>query len=147
MATIKAFSDLQQSKKLAEILPLESADMTYCAITKGMRKKMTIKNWEVKVGLDIAVKKNLFSYRNGYMIPCWSLSALLSFLPNNKHITTTLSRGGWKIEPIEYIDKWFCEYEDEVDEDSPCKGFTVSADNPVDACYEVIIKLYELKML
>ena len=29
MATIKAFSDLEQSKKLAEILPLESADMCY----------------------------------------------------------------------------------------------------------------------
>lgn len=27
MATIKSFSDLQQSKKLAEFLPLESADM------------------------------------------------------------------------------------------------------------------------
>lgn len=76
-------------------------------------------------------------------IPAWSLAALLGVLPNNKHISTTLSRGGWKIEPVEYIDKWFCEYEDEVD----CKGFTVSADNPVDACYEMIIKLHELNLL
>ena len=29
MATIKAYTDLSQSKKLAEILPLESADMNY----------------------------------------------------------------------------------------------------------------------
>ena len=27
MATIKSYTDLEQSKKLAEILPLESADM------------------------------------------------------------------------------------------------------------------------
>lgn len=27
MATIKSFTDLEQSKKLAEILPIESADM------------------------------------------------------------------------------------------------------------------------
>ena len=43
MATIKSYTDISQSKKLAEILPLESADMTYCAITEGMREKMTIK--------------------------------------------------------------------------------------------------------
>lgn len=29
MATIKAYTDLEQSKKLAEILPVESADMYY----------------------------------------------------------------------------------------------------------------------
>lgn len=29
MATIKSYTDLEQSKKLAEILPLESADMHY----------------------------------------------------------------------------------------------------------------------
>lgn len=29
MATIKSYSDIEQSKKLAEILPLESADMYY----------------------------------------------------------------------------------------------------------------------
>ena len=29
MATIKSYSDLEQSLKLAEILPLESADMYY----------------------------------------------------------------------------------------------------------------------
>ena len=29
MTTIKSYSDLQQSKKLAKILPLKSADMYY----------------------------------------------------------------------------------------------------------------------
>lgn len=29
MATIKSYTDLEQSKKLAEILPIESADMHY----------------------------------------------------------------------------------------------------------------------
>jgi hypothetical protein len=66
------------------------------------------------------------------------LTALLSVLPNNEHITTTLSRGGWKIEPVEYIDEWFCEYEDE---DTSCKNFSVSADNPIDACVAMIKKL------
>lgn len=29
MATIKSYTDIEQSKKLAEILPTESADMCY----------------------------------------------------------------------------------------------------------------------
>ena len=32
MATIKSYTDIEQSKKLAEILPLESADMGYNGI-------------------------------------------------------------------------------------------------------------------
>ena len=35
MATIKSFTDLEQSKKLAEILPLETADMCWCLAVKG----------------------------------------------------------------------------------------------------------------
>ena len=35
MATIKSFTSLEQSKKLAEILPLESADMYWYLATKG----------------------------------------------------------------------------------------------------------------
>ena len=130
MAEIKSFTSLEQSRKLAELLPIESADMFYTLIDQGLYL-------EVKQGIEPSKDD----------IPCWSLAALLSVLPNNKHITTTLSRGGWKIEPVEYIDKWFCEYEDEVDEDIPCRGFTVSADNPVDACVAMIEKLNELKML
>lgn len=136
MATIKSFTDLSQSKTLSKFLPIESAD--YCwgidAETLHYNNSPYPCAWK-----DYTCKE--------YYIPCWSLTALLSVLPNNKHITTTLSRGGWKIEPVEYIDKWFCEYEDEVDEDSPCKAFTVSADNPVDVCVAMIEKLHELKML
>ena len=60
MATIKSYSDLQQSKKLSEILPLESADMYYED--------------------DISVE-----FGHGWHsqhIPCWSLAALLGVLPD-----------------------------------------------------------------
>ena len=131
MATIKSYTDLEQSKKLAEILSPESSDMRYDEYTFHI-------DGTPKVGHKESITEG---------IPCWSLSALLSVLPNNEHITTTLSRGGWKIEPVEYIDKWFCEYEDEVDEDSPCRGITVSADNPVDACVAMVEKLHKLNLL
>lgn len=129
----KAFTSLEQSKVLAEILPLESADMCW-----QYQKDRWVgePDYEEFPQFEHATDKR--------DIPCWSLAALLGVLPNNKHITTTLSRGGWKIEPVEYIDEWFCEYEDE---DSPCKKFSMSADNPVDACVAMIEKLNELNLL
>ena len=132
METIKAFSDIEQSKKLAEILPVESADMGYL--------------WNGTSFCEYPVS-NQTIFNRIENIPCWSLASLYGILPNNKKESTTLSRGGWKIEPVEYIDKWFCEYEDEVGEDNPCKGFTVSADNPVNACVAMIEKLHELNLL
>jgi hypothetical protein len=64
---MKAYTDIEQSKKLAEILPIESADMFYAA---GNETQPTFK---------------LCSYghiiSNGD-IPCWSLAALLDILPD-----------------------------------------------------------------
>jgi len=138
---MKSYTDLEQSKKLAKILPIESADMTYCAITEGMREKMTIKNWEVNVGLDIAIKKTLFSYINGYMIPCWSLAALLDALPvscdEGIHCLALINSN-----PNGQVD-WLCCYED-------CNGNLMMecyGTNQVDACYEMILKLNEQKLL
>ena len=132
MATIKSFTSLEQSKVLAKILPLESADMLFQLgedkYADSIRVPLTKKHWEQMMP-DIK--------------PCWSLASLLGVLPNGKDVSTTLSRGGWKIEPLEYVDKWWCEYED----DTHTKEFSVSADNPIDACYAMIIKLHELKML
>jgi len=61
METIKAYTDISQSKKLAEILPLESADMWYSIVDD-----------EPFVCLE---------HHNEYeQIPCWSLAALLKTL-------------------------------------------------------------------
>ena len=129
MITMKSYTDISQSKTLSKILPFESADM-----------------WYEDSGLIIPRLGSIPKEHTDTEVPCWSLTALLGILPNNKHIATTLSRGVWKIEPVEYIDKWFCEYEDRVEEYIPCKD-SVSANNPVDACYEMIIKLHEMNLL
>ena len=76
------YTTIEQSKRLVELgLDLNTADMTYCAITEGARNKMIIKDWKVSIGLDAAIKNNLFSYREGYMYPAWSLDALLQVIP------------------------------------------------------------------
>lgn len=86
MATIKSYSDLEQSKKLAEILPIESADMSW--VSNGLGKPFA---------RTIPIKGDPEE-----LCGCWSLAALISILPNNKHITTTLSRGGWKIPDVKW---------------------------------------------
>lgn len=80
MAKIKSFSDLEQSKKLAEILPVESADMKILPFTE--------KEYRVVPINDIAVCDREDE------IPCWSLAALLNLLPSEftekgKYSTTT----------------------------------------------------------
>ena len=128
MATIKSYVDLEQSKKLAEILPLESADMCYYEYTSHI-------DGTPKVGYKEGVTEG---------IPCWSLAALLSILPNNEHITTSVSRGSWQLEPINYLpNTWWCEYEDS----KSLTEFNISADNPVDVCVNMIIKLKEQNLL
>ncbi len=60
MATIKSYTDLDQSKKLAEILPIESADCY----------------WEDEISVEFG-----HGWHSQH-VPCWSLAALLSVLPN-----------------------------------------------------------------
>ena len=77
MATIKAYTDLQQSRKLAEILPIESADMEY----------LRLKETNATIGSVPFVKDKSEVENSAYnavyeRIPCWSLAALLDVLPN-----------------------------------------------------------------
>lgn len=106
---MKSYTDIEQSKKLAEILPLKSADMYYWC------------GEDLRVGGYKAIDMD-------YDIPCWSLAALLSVLPKIH-----------KLKPILDLEENSIQY-------SGIDVYVV-ADNPVDACYEVIIKLNELNLL
>ena len=67
---MKAYTDIEQSKRLAEILPLESADMYYYTVNGDIYK--TPNMIERIDDLDVDDKS----------IPCWSLAALLELIPN-----------------------------------------------------------------
>ena len=71
---MKAYTDIEQSKVLAEILPLESADMYWYLATKGNPKAMF--NEE-------------YNEYGDFELPCWSLSALLDVLPNGNMLVKT----------------------------------------------------------
>ena len=119
MATIKSFTSLEQSKKLAEILPLESADMVY-TITNGYHTP-----W-------IRIEKIDELYKDDFL--CWSLAALLNRLPFPILY----------MEMVAGMILWCCECHfietDEVVKIEHC-------DNPVDACVAMVERLHELKML
>jgi hypothetical protein len=112
MATIKSYTSLEQSKVLVKILPIESADMYYREWKRDTK--------DIRIAhVGTAGKEDL---------PCWSLVALLSVLPD------------YTLQDTPY-GKVFVVSEKE----KPI--MSDDYDNPVDACYEMILKLHELKKL
>ena len=119
---MKSYTDIEQSKKLAEFLPIESAD--YCW---GIDEKTLCFNnspypcpWK-----DYTVKQ--------YYVPCWSLAALLDVLPDEADIV----KG--KVDVGDY--KYMCTVciKEEV--------ITAFGNNLVDTCVDIIIKLHKRKLL
>ena len=67
---MKGYTDLEQSKKLSEFLPLESADMCW--------QKIYDENHLLS---DYRIELLPFRLYSGLGVPAWSLAALLSVLP------------------------------------------------------------------
>lgn len=124
---MKAFTDLEQSKKLAEILPLESADMEYMFL-KGDGGKVT------NVPFVKDDEEPEWPSDSAYdFIPCWSLAALLDVLPDEADIV----KG--KVDVGDY--KYMCTVciKEEV--------IIAFGNNLVDTCVDIIIKLHKRKLL
>ncbi len=115
MTTIKSYTDITQSKKLSEILPLESADMIY---PSDFNFPFV---WIEKPKKD----KNA--------TPCWSLAALLDVLPYSQLSKDKLGSGkeGWMVSVYP----------------NDCRYDSCWNDNPIDVCYEMILKLKEKNLL
>lgn len=116
---MKSYTDLEQSKKLAEILPPESADMRFCfSHTLSGR----IIGHYPMIGREPSMGT----------IPCWSLAALINVIkPYNKNTYTikgTLD-GGALISFDEVTNVMYQEKE------------------IVDAVYEMILWLNEKRMI
>ena len=117
MATIKSYTDLEQSKKLAEILPFESADMCYI---NGDVGKISIG----ELGNNVHDEDD---------IPCWSLAALLELIADKN--CTWLG--------TDDVSAWRCVF----NLGKGVHHETTEYDTPIDACVAMIEKLHELKML
>lgn len=126
---MKAYTDLEQSKKLAEILPLESADLYYDRYGTPVFIDKTVTHGSIKND----------KYR--HLIPCWSLAALLGVLPDEITDEGVVYRnmffhlkGRYIIQYPRLTTLW-------------PSLLSVEADNSVDTCYEMILKLNESKLL
>jgi hypothetical protein len=122
MTTIKSHTDLSQSKKLAEFLPLESADMKWFSWKQESDSPLV-----PTFGYD---KETAEFYKDtaAVYLPCWSLVALLSVLPDYTLQTNT--------DGTVFV---VC--------DSKKPMISDSFSNPVDACVTMIEKLHELNLL
>lgn len=128
MATIKSYTDIEQSRKLAEILPLESADYHYIAQgEKSYFYPYSLSSDAVK-DYDEEIK----------YIPCWSLAALLKIIPKRIKGYNVL-----RIDISEDFAIWYDDIGFGVNNRLP----DITMECPVDACVAMIEKLHELKML
>jgi hypothetical protein len=131
---MKTYTDLNQSKKLAEILPLESADMYYFTI---------IRNYPYSQGkIKVITKIMDGSFSSDYDIPCWSSAALFEAIPQE------IFDGKYIINITEGRDnKWILTYDYYENRYHSYYSLSTDADNLVDACYEMIIKLKEMNLI
>ena len=125
---MKSYTDLEQSRKLAKILPIESADgywfkgfpsQPYMVYTKGTPNP-------------------------GKHIPCWSLAALLNVLPTT--IGNFFEKNALRLR-MDKGENDFNIWYDNFDYGDVAEELDVKENNPVDACVEMILKLHEQKIL
>ena len=120
---MKAFTDIEQSKILAEILPIESADMFYTSLNRDYP-------W-------IWIDKHLMEVDD---IPCWSLAALLEIVPK---CIEGLNRLRIDLDNVDFS-IW---YDDLNGYGVNDKLPDITLKEPVDACVEMILMLHKEGLL
>ena len=116
---MKAYTDIELSKKLSKILPIESADMCYRIVAYNPNDTHVYQAYCFAGTLESD-------------IPCWSLSALIELTDECRMEKTPLDHTGEFT--YSFVDDYY-------------NIRTYEADNPVDACCEMLIKLHEFDAL
>lgn len=139
MAQIKSYTDIEQSKKLAEILPLESADMTLLTDLGG---EHLIGIPYIKKHEDLEQLRKRFGEIESQEFPCWSLASLLVEIPEVLDFEDDES--DYALEILKESGLYYLSYGNPLENG---KIEIEPQENFVDACYEMIIKLHELNLL
>lgn len=135
---MKAFTNLEQSEKLTEILSLESADMWYHPYPND-------EGWYDIPNIGEADLK--FN-----QLPCWSLTALIGVLP--RYLKYTEGECPLQLLTLDFENShrkdhcWIVGYWD-YDEEYEKYNFQIEAreEEVIDACYKLVLKLYEHNLL
>ena len=119
---MKAYTDLEQSKKLAEILPIESADMGWDVFVDNSARCLPINDWDLDKDGSNGAK----------FIPCWSLAALIELMCECRMERTPLDQSG--VFTHSFVDDYF-------------NIRTYEEYDIIDAAVEMILKLHEQNLL
>lgn len=125
---MKSYTNLEQSKKLAEILPIKSADMKWF-VPADNEGEFVEEVSLIKYKYEYNLFEKVTDWDDTPYIPCWSLAAFIGVLPEVNDNKPAIFLNDNSI-----IYPYVCD-------------LSVKADNLIDACYEMILRLYELKML
>ena len=126
---MKSYTDIKQSKKLEEILSIDSADMWYW-------------EWPTAPSYNNYEHPMFHKGEDIHNVPCWSLAALLEQLDDRitdedgNDYNLTIIKEDLQYQ-LYYHDSWGQAEDIETD----------YYDDMVDACYEMIMKLHELNLL
>ena len=128
---MKSYTDLEQSKKLAGFLPLESADMCFnISQRSNMPPLMT----------PYSKFNEFFNMETpDFLIPCWGLVALFGLIP--KYIKEH------NVLRIDMDENTFAMWYDEIGYGVNLELPNIEMSEPVDTCVEMILKLHELNLL
>ena len=131
MSDMKSYTDLEQSKKLAGFLPLESADMCFnISQRSNMPPLMT----------PYSKFNEFFNMETpDFLIPCWGLVALFGLIP--KYIKEH------NVLRIDMDENTFAMWYDEIGYGVNLELPNIEMSEPVDTCVEMILKLHELNLL
>ena len=117
MTTIKSYTDLEQSEKLAEILPLESADMMY-VYDRHLDKLYG--DTPYVIGYKVVNEDVDF--------PCWSLTALLNIINKNFYPNIFHDGEAWNIEVVHH--------------DNNTIKYDTHSNDVIDGVFGMILKLH-----
>ena len=151
---MKTYTDIDQSKKLAGILPIESADMIHYRIHLGLDQNYHLSRDYTEEDI-ISIEKDMITkvfddVTNSDIecqLPCWSLASLLRVLPT---YLFEFDRGiDLNVYPNLNGRGWHCSYMPNCIENMKTDKFKLitSGDTLVDACVAMIERLHEQKLL
>lgn len=132
---MKAFTDIEQSKKLTEILPIESADHHYVRKVTDFKGNPVDSEWSHPMFGNPNSKyanyivQNFTSYEK---LPCWSLSALIELMCECRMERTPLDQSG--LFTHSFVDDYF-------------NIRTYEEYDIIDAAVEMILKLNEQNLV
>lgn len=127
---MKSYTDLEQSKKLVEILPIESADQTWERVAIAGANLHVPEEMQYKHSGDVP-----FIQSNKIGVPCWSLAALLELIRGKVEYDLSVWDEGYNIDVCD------------LGSEGSGKVMAELYSNPVDAVVKTIYNLKERNLI